>query len=115
MIPGPLPQVTHGAYLVAFYRSSEPGKYLDAGVYSEQTPTFTHGTTYDQGCDRSEVLMSSTSRRSFQRALDELLRRIEADPALAWVKSTRTYSLQRKADAERPRELVARVVVGRHS
>lgn len=97
MIPGPLPPITHAAYLVAFYRSSEPGKYLDAGVYSEATPTFTNGLTYDQGCDRSEVLLTATSRRSYARALVELERRLEVDPNLAWVKRARSYVLQQSS------------------
>lgn len=97
MISGPLPEITHAAYLVAFYRSTAPGRYLDAAIYSEETPTFTNGTTYDQGCDRSAVLMSATSRHSYQRALDELERRLEADPQLAWVKQARSYVLQQQS------------------
>ena len=106
--PLPAPRV-FSAFLVGFYRSDQAGGFRDAGVFSEETPTFTAGLRYHDGCDRSQVIFRVDSRRDYGRAAEALERLIDTRPDLAWVRSMHTYRSQRRT----PRIQPGAVLVGR--
>lgn len=97
------------AYLVGFYSSQDPSGYRDAGIYSEESPTFFRpGMQYDFDCDKSSVIFAVQSRRSFGRALEALKRVVDERPDLAFVKAMHTYRTQHWAQLPSGTVLVGR-------
>lgn len=91
------------AYLVGWLDPAT-GRFFDAGVYSEATPTSPNMHTA-----KTVVLLSTVSRfeseeGGYERATDALRRIAEKVPELCWATHSRIYRIQAANDALFKRE-----------
>jgi hypothetical protein len=91
------------AYLVGWIDTRQ-NRYIDAGIYSEKTPTSPRLQSV-----RSVVLLSAVSRfessdGGFERAMESLHRLASLVPLHRWVLHARTYRFQRQSHERMKRE-----------
>jgi len=101
--------MTAGAYLVVWRDQGGRGRVVDAGIYSEESPT-----TLLRSDRRSECVLSVQSRYlpgdgGFERARTRLLEIIARSPELRWVHGMRTFRWMQWSEARMRQPLRGRL------